>query len=336
MTEIITIENKHRWDEITRSMNNYDFYHLSAYHSLDKTGEAILFHYQKESDEFVFPFLLRNIPETNYKDISSVYGYTGPLSKNETPSISNIQSFQNELKKYFEENNIVTIFARLHPFFDVQKTLLSNFGTIENSNLTIAVNLSLSETQQRMQYSHSLKNDINRLKEKIVLKEAKNKTEIDCFVDIYRGNMNRVNAAKNYYFSNEYFYRFLESIDSSLLLAYYEDKVIAGSLYTKYNKIIQSHLSATDNEYLKLSPLKYVWDGIRKISMNEGFKWMHLGGGFAGKNDTLFDFKSQFSKERFNFQIWKYIHNEEIYNELNERKFGNEQPDSSFFPLYRK
>jgi lipid II:glycine glycyltransferase (peptidoglycan interpeptide bridge formation enzyme) len=147
--------------------------------------------------------------------------------------------------------------------------------------------------------------------------------------------MKRVNASKKYFFSREYFYQFLETIDSTLLLALYEGKIISGSLFTEYNGIVQTHLSATRNEYLYLSPLKYIWDCIRIMAKEKNRDFLHLGGGFGGKNDSLFGFKSQFSKQYFIFRTWRYVHNKAVYDQLLAETFKNEMPESSYFPLYR-
>lgn len=62
---------------------------------------------------------------------------------------------------------------------------------------------------------------------------------------------------------------------------------------------------------------------------------MHLGGGFGGSHDTLFEFKARFSHLHFPFKIWHYIHNRDIYDRLVHDKYPDHLPDSSFFPLYR-
>jgi lipid II:glycine glycyltransferase (peptidoglycan interpeptide bridge formation enzyme) len=147
--------------------------------------------------------------------------------------------------------------------------------------------------------------------------------------------MERVNASEMYFFPNDYFYRFIENLPSALFLAYYEGEAICGSLATSCNGIIQLHLNATKDEYLKLSPLKIVWDYIRRDAITRNERWMHLGGGVGGKDDTLFQFKTRFSDLRFSFKTWRYIHDEEAYARLVFKKFANQVPPSSFFPLYR-
>ena len=180
-----------------------------------------------------------------------------------------------------------------------------------------------------------MRNDINRLEKELQIKQAETKEEIDSFIEIYWENMRRVNASEAYFFPKQYFHDFLKTIPSYLFLAYSKGKPISGSLFTVCNGIIESHLSATKDEFLPLSPLKYVWDKIRLFGVAEKYKYMHLGGGYGGKNDTLFEFKLQFSKCRLQFKSWKYIHNQKIYKHLINTKSENRKIKNGFFPLYR-
>lgn len=336
MVEIISVDNESRWDEVIRSMHKYDFYHLAPYHKLDESGEAFLLYYSNEGNAFAFPFIKRKIPNTDYFDITSVYGYGGPLAMTESPLHKDISAFQTALKGYFDHNNIVTVFSSLHPLFTDQSLLLDGLGDVADVNKTVAINLCLSESQQRGQYARSVKYRINRLKkEGIVIKLASEKKDVDSFIEIYKENMDRVAAASKYYFSKDYFYAFLKKIDSEILLAYHENEVISGSLCTFCNSIMQAHLNATKTDFLDISPLKLVLDQARREGMQRKMNWLHLGGGRDGENDSLFDFKSRFSHDHFLFKVWRYIHNEKMYSVLLKEKYKGNLPNTSFFPLYR-
>ena len=336
MFKILSINRKDCWNAIVRSMNQYDFYHLAEYHQLESSGQPLLLCFSSRTASLALPVVLRPIVGTEYNDLTSVYGYAGPLSVQENPDKQEIENFHNELLHFFDQRRIVSAFARLHPLFSNQEYLLSGLGEIVDTNPTVGIDLSLPQREQKRQYAHSVKNQVNRLKRKnVVVKKEHTHEAIDIFAEIYRENMKRVNASAPYFFSNEYFYRFMEELPSSLFLAYYEGKAIGGSLFTTCHGIVQPHLSATRNEYLKWSPLKLVWDCIRMDACEKKEKWMHLGGGVGGKEDTLFLFKKQFSNRQFLFKTWRYIHNEEAYARLVSEKHANRIPDSSFFPLYR-
>jgi hypothetical protein len=81
--------------------------------------------------------------------------------------------------------------------------------------------------------------------------------------------------------------------------------------------------------------LTLVWDSIRIEAIEKNEKWLHLGGGAGGNDDSLFQFKAQFSDLRFIFKTWRYVHNKETYTQLVSEKHPDIIPKSSFFPLYR-
>ena len=336
MFKILSLDQKTQWNALIRSMSRYDFYHLAEYHQLEHSGQALLLHYSSNGISLALPVILRPIEGTTYNDLTSVYGYAGPLSNRETPDEKVIRDFQKELLFFFDSRQIVSAFTRLHPLFTNQELPLSGLGEMVDTNQTVGIDLSLPEKEQKKQYAHSVKNQINRLKRKnILVKKAQTPEAIDRFIEIYIENMRRVNASKMYFFPDDYFYRFMEELPASLFLAYYDDEAISGSLFTTCNGIVQPHLSATKDEYLRWSPLKLVWDCIRKDAIRQNEKWMHLGGGFGGADDSLFQFKTQFSDLRFSFKTWRYIHNEEVYARLVSEKCPNPISQPSFFPLYR-
>ena len=336
MFEILSLDQKDRWNAVVRSMNRYDFYHLAEYHQLEHSGQSLLLYFSSNGISLALPVVLRTIEGTKYNDLTSVYGYAGPLSNQKNVDEQIVKNFQKQLLHFFNSHQIVSVFNRLHPLFDNQEFIMSGLGEIVDTNQTVGIDLTLPEQEQKRQYAHSVKNHINRLKRKNVFVEKVQTDEaIDLFVEIYRENMKRVKASEMYFFSNDYFHWVMKELPASLFMAYYEGKAISGSLFTSCNGIVQPHLSATLNEYLRWSPLKLVWDCIRIDAIQNNEKWLHLGGGVGGSDDTLFQFKAQFSDLRFSFKTWRYIHNEEVYAQLVSEKYTNQIPKSSYFPLYR-
>ena len=336
MFKILLPNQKDEWNAVVRSMNQYDFYHLAEYHQLEHSGQPLLFHFSSNRISIALPVILRSIGGTEYNDLTSVYGYAGPLSNMKKPDEQVVKNFQKELLHFFDSRRIISVFTRMHPLFANQELLLSGLGNVVDTNQTVGIDLSLSELEQKRQYAHSVKNHINRLKRKNVLVEkVQTKEAIDLFIEIYKENMDRVNASKMYFFPNDYFYRLMKELPASLFLAYYEGRAISGSLFTSCNGIVQPHLSATLNEYLRWSPLKLVWDCIRLDAIQKNEKWLHLGGGVGGADDSLFQFKAQFSDMRFSFKTWRYIHDEKTYARLISEKYPEAVPCAEFFPLYR-
>ncbi|MDR1562633.1 MAG: GNAT family N-acetyltransferase [Dysgonamonadaceae bacterium] len=335
--EITGLDNSIRWDAIIRSMRIYDVYHTSAYHALESSGTSLLLSSSFGGELIAIPVVVRRIEGTDYNDITSVYGYSGPLSSAVNPDIDHISAFQNELREFFDSRSIVSAFGRLHPFFDVQENILKGLGDTVISGKTVYIDLSLSEEQQLLQYSRSLRNRINRFHNSgnIIVRKYDTDADIDAFVSIYHETMRRVGASVSYFFDVNYFHTFLRNIPSCLFLACYDGEPVCGTLFTECNGIIQTHLSGTMNKFLHLSPLKYVRDEIRRYGIRSGFHYLHMGGGVGSRSDSVYGFKSQFSRSELLFKTWRYIHLPDVYDEMTRRRGIDNTQGADFFPLYR-
>lgn len=332
--EVIDREDA-KWNRFVLNSDLFDFHHTSYFHKIDSPFPSKLFVASLEDDFIALPVVIRPIEHTNYFDVTSVYGYAGPIysirDHNNQESLNNY--FQKSIKKFFEDNNIVSVFSRLHPLID-QKRILNGMGDIVDLNKTVSINLTLNADEQRASFRKSLKSELNQLRRKeIFVKETNKVEEIDRFIEIYYETMDRVSASPSYYFSKEYFHEFLnnDEFKSKLLIAEKEGQIIAGAIFTMTPKIMQYHLAGTTSEYIRETPMKLILDEARLIGNASSCENLHLGGGVGGSDDdSLFKFKSAFSKDFHQFSVWKYIVNEEIYNELSKDKI-----QSNFFPLYR-
>lgn len=332
--EVIDINNP-KWDIIVKSSAIYDFYHTTFYHKIDNNFISLLFVAEDEHDFLALPLVLRPIEQAFWVDCTSVYGYSGPISNRKEFDFDQgfIDFFQLKLKEYCKENNVVSLFSRLHPLI-AQQSVFINMGDVLLLNKTVVIDLKISSEEQKRRYRKSSKSELSQLRRKgFYVEESKSTEDVERFVDIYYETMNRVNASPYYYFSKEYFHSFLNNTHfrNELLLAKFEGKIVAGAIFTITDKIMQYHLAGTLEEFIKLAPMKLILDEARLIGNDLSLDYLHLGGGVGGgDNDSLFRFKSGFSNLYCQFSVWKYIFNEEIYNQLSENK-----KESSFFPLYR-
>ena len=327
--------NSEKWSKLIKQAVIYDFHHTGYFHKIDTNfiSKLLLF---CENDNFIaLPIVIRPINGTEYFDITSVYGYAGPVYnfKENYDASKLVAFFRKSFVDFCKEQNIISVFSRLHPLIE-QINIIGNLGEIVDLNKTVSINLALSAEEQRKDYRKSLKSELNQLRRKeIEVKEAATKAEIDAFIAIYYETMDRVEATKNYYFSKEYFYEFMNNSDfeAKLLIAVKDDKVIAGAIFTLTDKIMQYHLAGTTEEYIRETPMKLILDEARLYGNETTAENLHLGGGVGGHDDdSLFRFKSGFSKNFKQFSVWKFIVDHEIYDELSKDK-----EVSGFFPLYR-
>ncbi len=343
MIEICT--DKKQWDAIIKTCPHADFYHTYDYHQLCKQvdEQAILLKYTGEEHCIVLPLLIRFIEGTPYKDATSVYGYAGPLCTSGCNDFAN-DDFVDDFQELFLKNNIVSVFSRLNPYIPNQELILKDFGTIVNTGKVINIDLTQNQETQERAYQSRLRTYVNKARRLCTIKEALNKDDIDIFIDMYYENMRRVNAKAHYFFDRQYFFDLMKSnsFEAQILLAVYNEteEIIGGSLFIKKGDIVQYHLSGSREEYLYLNPIKLLIDEMRQIATKENYTYFNLGGGVGSKEDSLFQFKSCFSKNYKDFKVWKYIVNQEVYNELIAKKQKREHANLNdaclnFFPSYR-
>lgn len=329
------------WDKSLLGSKQYDFYHTSCYHLLEKTGTPYLFVAKSHNDFIALPLILRKIEDTPYWDCTSAYGYCGPVSNLDFQDIPEelFSYFRTQLNQYFRDNNIISAFSRLHPLI-IGDGVFLDMGEVKAINQTVAISLKLSPEEQRMQYRKSNKSEINQLRGKkgFEIKIADSEAEIRKFTEIYQETMTRVEARENYFFDFDYFNSFLNNncFSSKLLLAMKDGALTAGAIFTITNNIMQYHLAGTTEKYIRDTPMKLIIDHARILGNELKLEYLHLGGGVGGSDeDPLFKFKSGFSDKRCVYRVWQYIADEEKYKEVCELKIGNKRVNGNYFPLYR-
>ncbi len=334
--EIIKTQDK--WNGLLEEIGDYDFYHTYDYHMIEQLddGFPVMLKYVENEIIIAIPFLIRKIAKTDYYDATSVYGYAGPISKNVTSGFDN-SLFLKKLYTYFEEHKIISVFSRLHPYINNQKAILKNCGKLINQGKVVNIDLNLNLYIQNRNYQERLRTYINRSRRKCVLKKLESAEELHEFIDIYHENMRRVNASEYFYFNEDYFTTLLNSTHFKAEILLVKDiksgKTIAGSLFVTTNNIVQYHLSGTRFEFSHLTPIKLLIDEMRIIATKRGMQFYNLGGGLGGNfNDSLFRFKTTFSKDFRGFNLWNLIVNQNQYDNLVEKRGITE---TSFFPRYR-
>ncbi|WP_084289803.1 GNAT family N-acetyltransferase [Pedobacter nyackensis] len=339
MHHLITISQKDKWMWYVKNSAEYDFYHTWYYHSLDQTGDPFLFIYEESDNYIAFPLLNRKIEDSEFSDLTSVYGYTGPISNLKFEELNDefMENFKRTFLSFLKSRENVSVFSRLHPLFH-QNFLMEKFGGVYQNGKTVNIDLTIPIESQRLKYRRTTYDAIKRSwRQGLTAKETREPEDIQIFKDIYIENMKRVGAKDYYLFTDTYFHDMVnaEEFDCRVLLVYHKDQAICGSMVTFTGTIIEGHLMATRTEYLAESPSKFLVDEISKLGRKHGMQHYHLGGGFGYKEDTLFNWKLGFSDLMLNYSSWRYITDEVRYNTLVQKSGVDEHTDVDFFPLYR-
>ena len=139
--------------------------------------------------------------------------------------------------------------------------------------------------------------------------------------------MTRVGAATYYFFPDDYFdgLRLALGEHVHLWTVRSGSATIAGAVFTECNGIVQYHLGGTVNDALNSKPLKLLFWRAATWFKERGTRWLHLGGGLGGANDSLMHFKRGFSPQTFPFYTWRVVLNPTMYDELLKR--AGRKPD---------
>lgn len=325
------------WNEYTSRSLLHEVYHTWEYHLLNTEGEPLMFVFLQGLIFIALPLIKRIIGESGFFDLTSVYGYAGPISNVNfsTVSVQTAACFKEALDQFMKAERCICIFSRLHPLLR-QECLLAHLGGLRANGQTIYIDLEEPEAAQHRRYHKRLMRQVRSLRRRgYHTREAATAAEVLEFAEMYRKNMDRLNAGDSYYFDFIYFQQLLgvKACAAKLLLIYKDAEMICGAVIFLSATIIRNHLSATHPDYLGESPSKLLTDEIRRLGQEQGLRIFHLGGGVRGREDSLFRFKSYFSDLRLADMTWCYISNEPAYHALAGSTAAEE--DNSFFPVYR-
>jgi len=291
--------------------------YLKLYES--ENEEAVCFIYEENDKIFLFPFLRRAIEYAGmiYYDFETAYGYGGPVV-----NVDDEEFYSNALrsfKNYCINNNYIAGFVRFHPLLNNFKAF-SDIGTIILDRHTIAIDLTLSVNEIWMNEIHTknrnvIKKSIKSGLEFIIDEEFEH---LNDFKSLYDSTMKKVKADSSFYFQDNYYTKFKHGINNSFLgLVSFNEKIISGAIFFYSKDYGHYHLSGSDSNYLKENPNNFMLFEAAKVMKSFGAKKFHLGGGFNSEDqNSLFQFKSKFSKSFYDFYIGKIIFNQRIYDEL--------------------
>jgi len=326
--EVLNSSHQKRWDEAFASLpsdlRDINFaYVYNRLYELNGEGELQLFLYSEEDELYFYPFLLKTIKhklsDEVYRDIETVYGYSGPLSGSSDPSF--IERAMHAFKRYCEEQNVVCEFIRFHPIIKNHK-LNPVDPNLKIVPLRDYVYVDLTNDEQVIwdEYSSQNRNKIRKA-EKLGVKVLAgiNESTYKEFVQMYLENMRQVNAAPMYLFSDIFFSELSKIVQSDGVFfeAQHEGKTIGAAVFLGGTAIGHYFLAAASSEGKKLAAGNLLLHHGIKWAKQNGMKKLHLGGGVSEDlNDPLLVFKKNFSHQMEKFYIGKRVHNDEVYNAL--------------------
>ena len=347
---VLQSAQEREWNGVLAQMAQHDFYHLVGYHRLAEErgeGSAYLFAYHDGAYTIALPLLLRPVEASGgeaWSDATSVHGYAGPLGSHAGMPASVVRAFQRNLKEALAARRVVAVCSRLHPLIP-QRRMLAGLGDCRSEGETVSIDLSLSPEEQRTRYRSSLRTRIENLRRggAVCLRDDDKRHLIE-FTDVYDQEMRRANADGVPFFDKEYVTRLASGFGPAveLFVVTLGGVVIAGGLFTICDGIVQYHLGATCDTFLKVRPMSLLFDTVRLWAHGQGARVVHLGGGVGSTEDSSFHLTTGFSDRRHKCPTWRWVVEPDTYRDLCDRNAkrnvenGVRWTAGDSFPQYRR
>lgn len=361
--------SSNQWRNIL-TLIEHDIYQLPEYVALEakRTNTIPKAFFAIENNKIFFiPYLIRSCQaiidesnnqlidqalnlesETTILDVISPYGYSGILLSEPAKQDS---AFCNLALENFcqclQKQNICSGFFRLHPILNQEFQNIFAPDTFFDNGTTVSIDVTKSKEAIWNETKSNHRNKINRCTKKFNFKTKITRFSqgIDIFCQLYKETMARVVAKDIYYsFNIEYFQQMDSEIGDRLYLCLVSSPsgaIASAGLYTECSGIVQAAFGGTSNDFVQHSPSILEIDAVRWWAKDQGYKYVHLGGGVGGSEDSVYNFKAGFSQTRHSFQTLRLITDQDKYNYLVniKSKINNisakELKESNFFPAYR-
>jgi len=346
--KIIGIGQSKLWDDIVRSFSGHDVYYLSGYVKAFRRhgdGEPVLLYYENDRARGMCVLMIRDvandqlfagkIAKGEFFDASSPYGYGGFIFEGDVDT----GVLKSELDETLALLNVNSVFYRFHPVLNNADDNL-RITEVVPLGKTIALDLTSPEKIWN-NMTRTCRNRIRKAaKSGVTVNHSDNPELLLDFKIIYDKTMAVLNADNYYFFEREFY----DSIASDLkgnyqtFYASFEGKIISMAIMIYANDQLHYHLSGSLREYLSLAPCNLLLYQAALWGHGQGFKTLHLGGGYGMREDSLYTFKQKFNRNSYcRFAVGKSIIDTDTYNKLLSVRNISEDDARliSFFPQYR-
>jgi GNAT acetyltransferase-like protein len=321
------------WDGVLERLGRADAYlrrgYVEASCVLDG-GRPALLHAAAEGGDVVFACSVRPIPGSDLHDVTSAYGYGGPVGAGSAPPI---EAFWEHYESWCNEHGVVSTFVRFHPLFANHRHPGSSVR-LERLADTVAWPLRADEDPVRSLHRHH-RRVVRKAADALEVSVRERPERLDSFAALYEAGMRRLDAARFYFFPETYWETLAARLGPALLQldGVLDGEPVASVLCLTSPPWLHYHLGAALEPGRKVGATHLLLFEAARWGSERGYEVLHLGGGVGGARDSLWEFKRRFAPKGLR-EAWigKAVHDEAAYLALS----GAESLDvSGFFPAYR-
>ncbi len=348
--QVLELREREQWaGKMDRLRNPVpDIHYRPEYCALFRdAGEPMLFEYREGRHAIYYPYLLRPInllpglgasPDQGLYDITSPYGYGGPLPDG-APGDSVWRNFYRCFAEYCREQNVITEFIRFHPLLGNHRPL-SGVVPVERVSSVVVLDLNRSGEEIWAEYGRNNRKNINKaLREGVRVLIEETPEHFTDFMHVYRHTLERNRAGAFYYFNQDFFQSIHCEMQGRYIYAhaYKGDDIISSELLLFNGTYLHSYLGGTLEQYFSLRPNNLLKHEAALWAQSRGINYFLLGGGHSD-NDGIFRYKRSFAPGGvLDFYVGKQVHNKVLAEELARLVNANSQGETKgYFPAYRR
>ncbi|QJF52884.1 GNAT family N-acetyltransferase [Roseobacter ponti] len=292
------------------------------------------------------PVMVRPVPDTDYHDMSSVYGYGGPLCTG-TPDAQDRADFAAFFQQHASDTGAVAEFCLLHPMLaDAQKALCADGTEFDYRKEVVVADLrkplsaiwaAIDERQRKAALA------ARKAGVRVVMSDLSD-GDLDAYHHRYLATMQTVGARAFWHFPENYFHNCRDALGAehvSLFHAEAGGQIIASVFHIHMYDTVYYHFSCSDPDARKLNGTTLLLLDSLIWAHAQGFSWFHMGGGRTDEDDPLYRFKVAFSGQTLPLFSTRRILDRSAYDALTHavkeqeiRKTGAPR-QTDFFPRYR-
>jgi len=300
-------------------------------------SQPLLWHFEAGGEHLVYPFLLNPVvihgKSTGYRDISGIYGYTGPLVTSDSPAFLT-QAWQ-AFDGYCARQSVIAEFVRFSPFNHNERFGHPGLEVMENRTLAIS---SLPQTEEKLLALLGSKTR-NMLRKAgnagLSARELELPRHLPAFRALYDDTMSRNKAPGFFHYDDSYWQHMLELGQGLRLFGVFSgDTLVACAMSVSHGASGLYHLGASLPDYSKLGAGNLSLYAMSCGLMRAGVSFLNMTGGRStAADDPLLLFKKSNATGTAPFHIGKRIINRDAYGHA--ARLWNEPPDPAKLIFWR-
>ena len=322
------------------------YYSLELLKSHEPNQQLLCFYFSSDDGKklALMPFHLRKIilhgEDTGYYDMSSPWGYNGPLFEKDIDEAAQME-FWKTVDQWYRENKVVSEFVRFN--------LDGNYNHYNGTALHTLYNVKGNITDWDIFWGNlksKTRNQFRKAEKEGLVFEQHHLTipleKIEHFYQLYIGTMDRREADTSFYHDLSYFVDFCQNNPEKVAigLAYRDGVPVSGEFFLLSTNTMFSYLGGTNAEYFKLRPNEFLKIKAIQWAKEVGLKYYMIGGG-RSDGDNLYLYKKKYFPfdEDIEFYTGRKIVNEAVYSDLIQLNKPNATPSeikTGYFPQYRE